>query len=81
MAEALSVNDAARYIGVGRTHLYNLLSTGEGPPSFRAGKRRLFRKDALDQWMKVQERRELVARVQREIAAAEATVSQNKMAA
>jgi len=79
--EALSVSAAARYLGIGRVTLYNLIKTNTGPASLKIGKRRLFRRDALDQWMKVQERREMVNRAQREIAAEESAASHKKDAA
>lgn len=68
--EALGVNAAARYLGIGRVTLYQLLKTNDGPPSLRIGKRRLFRREALDNWLKLQERREFAARAAAEAEAA-----------
>lgn len=47
---AVSVNDAVRLSGLGRTKLYQSLSDGS-LPSFKIGTRRLIRISALDAWL------------------------------
>jgi len=44
--EAVSVDEAVRVSGIGRTSVYALMKTGE-LPSFRLGKRRLIRLAAI----------------------------------
>ncbi len=48
--EALSVEDAARRAGIGRTFLYEAISSGR-LPSIKLGKRRLVRVEALRRWL------------------------------
>lgn len=48
---ALSPAEAARAAGVGRTTLYLALSAGD-LKSFRFGRRRLIRVEALEQWLR-----------------------------
>ena len=48
--EALSVEDAARRAGIGRTFLYQAISSGR-LPSIKLGKRRLVRIEALRRWL------------------------------
>ena len=48
---ALSPAEAARLAGVGRTTLYIALGTGE-LKSFKIGRRRIIRIDALEDWLK-----------------------------
>lgn len=57
-AEALSVEDAARRAGVGRTFMYQALSPDEGKrdglpylPSIKVGRRRLVRVSTLRNWL------------------------------
>ncbi len=47
---AVSVNEAVRMSGMGRTKLYESLSNGD-LPSFKIGTRRLIRISALDAWL------------------------------
>lgn len=42
--------DAARMLGVGRTKLYEFISSGD-LPSFKIGTRRLIRVSALEAWL------------------------------
>ena len=44
---SMSVNDACRYIGVGRTKLYDLIGSGE-VPVIKIGRRTLVLTDAVD---------------------------------
>lgn len=48
---AVSPAEAARLAGLGRTKLYEAISSG-ALPSFRIGTRRLIRVSALDAWLK-----------------------------
>jgi excisionase family DNA binding protein len=51
---AISVEQAARTAGLGRTLLYSLITSGE-LPSVKIGKRRLIRVEALARWLASQE--------------------------
>ncbi len=53
--EALSVSEAAQAAGLGRATLYELFRSGEGPPTFRVGRRRLVRVEALREWLRQRE--------------------------
>ena len=47
---ALSIQEACRVSGVGRTKLYEAISSGE-LPSFKIGTRRLIRVTTLEAWL------------------------------
>lgn len=47
---AVSPFEAARRAGIGRTKLYEAISSGD-LPSFKIGTRRLIRVSALDAWL------------------------------
>ena len=48
----LSTGDAAKLIGVGRTHFYGLHSSGRlGPLPVRLGKRTLWNRAELESWV------------------------------
>ncbi|MEQ8817864.1 MAG: helix-turn-helix domain-containing protein [Thalassobaculum sp.] len=47
---AVSVEDAAAMVGIGRTTLYAAMGSGS-LPSLKIGKRRLIRVDALKAWI------------------------------
>ena len=49
----MSCREAADHIGVAEQTLRNWLATGNpyGVPSWKIGKRRSFRRDALDEWL------------------------------
>jgi excisionase family DNA binding protein len=47
---AVSPSEAARRAGIGRTKLYEAISSG-ALPSFKIGTRRLIRLSALDDWL------------------------------
>ena len=47
---AVSVDEAAQLLGVGRSTLWQLVTSGE-IPSFTIGKRRLIPLDALRRWI------------------------------
>ena len=51
---AVSPNEAARLIGIGRTMLYAALSDGT-LASFKVGKRRLITVEAIKDWLKARE--------------------------
>lgn len=48
---AVSLREAARLVGLSDSGLENLIDRGEGPKFLRAGHRRLFRIDALREWL------------------------------
>lgn len=58
---ALSVPEAAAAMGISRAGLYALLARGEGPPTIKLGRRRLIRRDALQEWLRKQEETEVAA--------------------
>ncbi len=48
----LSANEAAGMCGIGRAHFYGLHSSGRlGPLPIRLGRRSLWRRDELEQWI------------------------------
>jgi excisionase family DNA binding protein len=48
----LSADDAAALLGIGRSHFYGLHSSGRlGPMPVRLGKRSLWRRDELENWV------------------------------
>lgn len=52
--EALRINEAARYVGVGRSTFYKLMKEDDHhlmSTSFTAGRCRMWTKAALDEWM------------------------------
>ena len=53
--EALSIEEAAAAVGIGRATMYALLAAGEGPPTFRIGRRRLIRLESLRSWLELRE--------------------------
>lgn len=55
-AEAMSVEEAARRAGVGRTTIYAAIMNGE-LPSLKVGRRRLVRAEAHRAWLHGLERR------------------------
>jgi excisionase family DNA binding protein len=48
---AHSIQETAGVIGIGRTKLLELMKAGDGPPSFKLGRRRLIRHEELDTWL------------------------------
>jgi excisionase family DNA binding protein len=61
--DALTISEAADAIRVSRRHLQNLCQKGEGPPIIHLGRRRIIRREALNQWL-----------AEREVASASAVV-------
>jgi excisionase family DNA binding protein len=53
--DALTISEAADAIRVSRRHLQNLCQKGEGPPVIRLGRRRIIRREALNQWLAARE--------------------------
>ena len=47
---SLSVNELCKYLGISRTTVWYLRKDG-GLPFFRAGRRILFRKSDVDEWI------------------------------
>ena len=57
MSEAiLSLHQLAEYLNVHPSTLYRMLKKGGGPPSFKVGSDHRFRREAVEAWMKKQER-------------------------
>ena len=54
---ALSIERAAKRAGIGRTLMYQLLRSGEGPPTVRLRRRRVIRVEALRRWLSDREAR------------------------
>lgn len=57
--EALDVPDAATAAGISRSKLYALIREGEGPRTFKVGRRRLVRRQALQAWLEQLESEQL----------------------
>ena len=52
----LSVKDVAQKLAVRTAKVYEMAKSGDGPPSVRIGKLIKFRPQAVEQWLKDQER-------------------------
>lgn len=52
MSAILTTKQAAEYCGISVQHLYNLLSTNEGPASYKHGSRNAFYAVDLDEWLR-----------------------------
>lgn len=50
MSAAMSIDEAFRYIGIGRAHFYRLMDHGD-IPSFHIGRRRLVLREHLDRYL------------------------------
>jgi excisionase family DNA binding protein len=48
---AYSVSEAAKVVGVGKTKLLEMMRCGDGPRSFKLGRRRLIEHDVLSEWL------------------------------
>lgn len=48
---AISVPEAAKAVGIGKTTLKRLLAKGKGPRTVRVGQRRLIRLAELERWL------------------------------
>lgn len=46
----LCLDEAAHFIGISKSHIYKLSSTG-GIPCYKRGKHLLFKREELEQWM------------------------------
>lgn len=51
MAKTITETQAAKDIGISRTHLVNLRNSNRGPSYIRAGGRILYRPEAIDAWL------------------------------
>lgn len=49
-AGAISIEEAVKFTGIGRSKLYQAMASGE-LPSFKFGKRRLIRREAVSAWL------------------------------
>jgi excisionase family DNA binding protein len=47
----LDVDSTCQLLGLPRRTLYSLMSRGALPPSFRLGKKRVFRRQDLEKWV------------------------------
>ncbi|MGW1540183.1 helix-turn-helix transcriptional regulator [Streptomyces sp. NPDC002309] len=55
-AAFLNLNKAAEYLGISPNTLYVWRHRRQGPPSFRMGRRVMYRISALNEWVIAQER-------------------------
>lgn len=53
--ETIGISTAAQIVGISERHLKRILAKGEGPPSVRLGRRRLFMPETLRAWLKSRE--------------------------
>jgi excisionase family DNA binding protein len=53
--EALTIEETAEVLRVSRRHLHKLMADGNGPPVVRLGRRKIIRREALQQWLLNQE--------------------------
>lgn len=51
----MSPMEVARWLGIGRTKVYEILSAPGGIVSYRIGRRRVVPKDAVLEWLREQE--------------------------
>jgi excisionase family DNA binding protein len=56
MPELLTIKEAAAHLKVSEETLRKWRAQGAGPPVAKLGRHLRYRKDALDQWVKEQER-------------------------
>ena len=54
--QTLSVCEAARCLGIGKSRMYELFES-QTFPSFRVGRRHLVRREALEAWIREQEQK------------------------
>ncbi|MFH9266971.1 helix-turn-helix domain-containing protein [Streptomyces sp. NPDC017546] len=54
-ASFLNLQDAAKYLGISPNTLYVWRHRRQGPPSFRMGRRVMYRITTLNQWVREQE--------------------------
>ncbi|MFD4123681.1 helix-turn-helix domain-containing protein [Streptomyces globisporus] len=54
-ASFFNLQDAAKYLGISPNTLYVWRHRRQGPPSFRMGRRVMYRITALNQWVREQE--------------------------
>jgi excisionase family DNA binding protein len=52
--QTMTAQETALYLGVSKDLIYSMVKVGE-LPAVKVGRRILFRKEALDRWMQVQE--------------------------
>ena len=48
---AYSTDEAARVLGIGKTKLLEMMRCGDGPRSFKLGRRRLIGHEVLAEWV------------------------------
>ena len=58
--EMLTVDDAVRFLRIGKTSLYKLLKKPSRPPFITIGRRRMIRKAALLDWIQKNEGKDAV---------------------
>lgn len=51
---SLSIRQVARRLGISSATVHRLMNRGEGPPSYRIGRRRLWRETDLIAWLEAQ---------------------------
>jgi excisionase family DNA binding protein len=53
--DALTLEEAAGVLRVSQRHLHKIMADGNGPPVVRSGRRKVIRREALQQWLLNQE--------------------------
>lgn len=51
----MGVDEAARYLGISRSHMYEQAVQGSVPPPIKIGTRSLWRRSDLDRWVEEQQ--------------------------
>ena len=50
-ADVLTLEETAGVLRVSQRHLHKIMADGNGPPVVRLGRRKLIRREALQQWL------------------------------
>jgi excisionase family DNA binding protein len=54
-SEVLTLDEAAGMLRVSQRHLFKIMADGDGPPVISLGRRKVIRREALQQWLLNQE--------------------------
>ncbi len=54
-SQVLTLAEAAGMLRVSQRHLFKIMADGNGPPVVSLGRRKVIRREALQQWLLIQE--------------------------